>query len=149
MADAVLAHHGMVDKYLGDAVMAVFGAPFPQPDQASHAFCAALEMQARQVELSARWAARLGREIDIGIGIHTGPVALGNVGHDRHREYAVVGDTVNVASRLKDLAQPGEILASEAAVHAAGAALTVEPSVTRTIRGRSAPVAVYVVRAAV
>ena len=131
--------------------MAVFGAPFPQPDQASHAFYAALEMQARQAELSVRWSARLGRAIDvaIGIGIHTGPVALGNVGHERHREYAVVGDTVNVASRLQDVAQPGEILASEAAVHAAGAVFTVEASETRMIRGRSTPVTVYVVRGAV
>ncbi|MGE3512482.1 MAG: adenylate/guanylate cyclase domain-containing protein, partial [Vicinamibacterales bacterium] len=146
MAEGVLGHQGMVDKYLGDAVMAVFGAPFPQPDHASRAFCAALEMQQRQAALSARWESRLGRKIEVGIGIHTGPVAMGNVGHERHREYAVTGDTVNVASRLKDLARAGEILVSTSALDAAGAAFTAGPPDTLTVRGRSEPVLVHVLR---
>lgn len=143
MAEAVFVHGGMVDKYLGDAVMAVFGAPFPQPDHAHRAFITALEMQARQRELSARWQGRLRRAIEIGVGIHTGPVTVGDVGHARRAEYAVVGDTVNVASRLKDLAGAGEILVSDAVVAAAGDGFSLRSRSTLAIRGRSRPVATY------
>jgi adenylate cyclase len=144
MAEAVFAHGGMVDKYLGDAVMAVFGAPFPQPDHARRAFATALEMQARQRQVAARWAGRLGRTVEIGIGIHSGPVTVGDVGHQRRAEYAVVGDTVNVASRLKDLARAGEILASDAAARAAGEGFSVRPAETLAVRGRSTAVTSYV-----
>lgn len=107
MARAVMRHHGVVDKFIGDAVMAVFGVPVARTSEdqidsdAANAVACAVDM-AREVEaLNARWRAEGLPAVDLGVGIHTGPVLAGCIGSAERMEYTVIGDTVNTASRLQ------------------------------------------------
>ena len=107
----VLKHNGTVDKYIGDAVLAVFGSPDPDEKQWEHAVQAALEMQMAMNRLAAgRW--RMTTAFEIGIGIHTGPVIHGFIGAPERMDYTVIGATINHASRVSNGAGPGEILIS-------------------------------------
>jgi class 3 adenylate cyclase len=143
MAEVVLAHGGMIDKFQGDAVMAVFGAPEPQPDHAERALRCAIAMQARQEELNAEgWEVEGLSELGVGIGVNTGQVIAGTVGGGGRLEYTVVGDAVNVASRLQSEADGGEIVATAFTV-AAAPSIPVEPLGIRTVKGREEPVEVY------
>ena len=109
----VLRHNGTVDKYVGDAILAVFGSPDPDELQSEHAVQAALDMQAAIGHLaSGRWQGRTA--FQIGIGIHTGPVIHGFVGAPERMEYTVIGNTINSASRYCNAAGPAEILISPA-----------------------------------
>jgi adenylate cyclase len=109
----VLKANGTVDKYIGDAVLAVFGSPDPDDRQWEHAVQAALEMQEAMNRLTeSRWQGR--PPFRIGIGIHTGPVIHGFIGAPERQEYTVIGNTINVASRYCSGAGPGEILISPA-----------------------------------
>jgi adenylate cyclase len=104
MVDLVFQHHGTLDKFVGDMVMALFGAPLDDPLHADHAVEAALEMIVELGRLNARWKAE-GRfaELDIGIGINTGPMIAGNIGSEAIMSYTVIGDAVNLGSRLESL----------------------------------------------
>jgi adenylate cyclase len=116
MSEEVFLHEGTLDKYIGDCVMAIFGAPVPHPDDALRAIKAALGMKKRVHGLKEQWRDKLDvsmREVfEIGIGIHTGEVIAGNVGSTKRMEYTVVGTAVNLASRLENIAKPGQILIS-------------------------------------
>jgi adenylate cyclase len=138
MAEVVLAHGGTIDKFAGDAVMAVFGAPGPQPDHAERALRCALEMQAKQAELNSE-----AREepVHVGIGVNTGTVIAGTVGGGGRLEYTVLGDAVNVAQRIQSQAGPGEILATAATVGAAPG-IPAEPVGPVSVKGRTEPVEV-------
>jgi len=103
MTGEVLKTNGVVDKYIGDAIMAFWGAPLPDEHQADHALSAALGMSARLKELNERFRGEGSPEIAIGIGIYTGPAIVGNIGSDQRFDYTAIGDTVNVASRLEGL----------------------------------------------
>jgi class 3 adenylate cyclase len=111
MAQAVMRHHGVVDKFIGDAVMAVFGVPEPRDSEAAmdrdarNAVACALDMSREMAAVNARWRAEGLPEVDIGIGIHTGPVLAGCIGSAERMEYTVIGDTVNTASRLQAYAR--------------------------------------------
>jgi class 3 adenylate cyclase len=138
MAEVVLAHGGTIDKFAGDAVMAVFGAPDHVPDHAERALRCALAMQARQAELND--GAEL--PLEMGIGVNTGVVIAGTVGGAGRLDYTVVGDAVNVAQRLQSAAGPGEVVASASTV-AAAPGLTAEPAGAQEVKGRREPVEVY------
>jgi adenylate cyclase len=113
MADAVFRHGGTLEKYIGDALMAVWGAPFATPDDVDRAVQAAVEMQ-RDVEGLNGKRKRSGRPpIRIHIGLNTGTVAAGNIGSDRYLQYATIGDATNVASRACNCAGPGQIVITE------------------------------------
>jgi class 3 adenylate cyclase/DNA-binding NarL/FixJ family response regulator len=140
MAEVVQEHGGMVDKFAGDAVMAVFGAPQTQPDHAERALCCALAMQARQLELNEDAASRGEPLLFMGIGVNTGAVIAGTIGGGGRLEYTVVGDAVNVASRLQGEAEGGEILATTCTIAAAGPAIGSEPAGPRQVKGRDQPV---------
>jgi adenylate cyclase len=105
MSDAVLDHGGTLVSYMGDGIMAIFGAPIEQPDHADRAVDAAREMVGSRLVAFNAWyaAAGLGEPFRMGIGLVSGPVMSGNVGSDRRMEYAAVGDTTNSASRLQGL----------------------------------------------
>jgi adenylate cyclase len=103
MVQAVERNHGIINDFIGDAVMAVYGAPVDNPDHAMDAVRTALQMQAGLKVLNAGWEARGLPTLRMGIGIHTGPVFAGNVGAPRRMKYTVVGDAVNVAARLEGL----------------------------------------------
>jgi adenylate cyclase len=139
MAEVVLAHGGTIDKFQGDAVMAVFGAPDPMPDHAERALRCALAMQARQAELNIDSVAEEVSVLEMGIGVNTGTVIAGTVGGGGRLEYTVLGDAVNVAQRLNSEAVGGEILASGATV-AAAPFVAVESVGPKQVKGRREPV---------
>ena len=141
MAEVVLAHGGTIDKFAGDAVMAVFGAPEPQPDHPERALRCGLAMQTRQAELN---QGRTGdtQSLGMGIGINTGTVIAGTVGGGGRLEYTVVGDAVNVAQRLQADAGAGEVLATAATI-AAVPGFSVEPVGPRQVKGRKESVEVF------
>jgi class 3 adenylate cyclase/ActR/RegA family two-component response regulator len=147
MAEVIIDHGGMVDQFVGDAVMAVFGAPEPSDDHADRAIRCALAMQARQavLNLEAEAGTDSRAPIGIGIGINTGRVVAGTVGGGGRLEYTVVGDAVNVAARLQSEAQAGEIVAGAATI-AAAPGVEAEPIGPRQVKGREEPVDVYRVR---
>lgn len=138
VVDEVDRHRGLVNKFIGDAVLAVFGAPVEHPDHAAAALAAARAMAARlAVEVP---------EVGAGIGVATGQVVAGNVGHQQRFEYTVIGDAVNSAARLTDLAKeaPGCVLASWECVTAAQETGSAETAHWKAhgevvLRGRSAP----------
>ncbi len=113
MTELIFENGGTLDKYLGDGLMAVFGAPIPHPDDSLRAVKTAVDMKLELQRLNRGWEARGLPPFHIGIGIATGQVTAGNVGSLRRMDYTVIGDTVNVASRLCSTAEPGQILISE------------------------------------
>ena len=110
LTEIVFRHGGTVDKFIGDCVMAVFGAPVAHPDDPVRAVRAATDMMDWLDVGNAKWRKEIGRELQLGIGINTGEAVVGNLGSTKRMEYTVVGDTVNIAARLEMLAQPGQIL---------------------------------------
>src|SRR5215212_208928 len=120
MNAAILSEGGTVMQYVGDAVMAVFGAPDPQDDHAASAIRAAIGMHVRQRRLDATWAAQGLAPFGLGIGLSTGEVAAALLGSEERLEYTLVGDVVNLAQRLQDMARPaGTTIAAEATLLAA------------------------------
>ncbi len=105
MTDIVFRHEGTLDRYLGDGLMAVFGMPEPSPDDALRAIACAREMQEALAGINERRRARGEAPLDMGIGLHTGEVMLGDIGSETTRSVTVIGDTVNVASRLQSLSK--------------------------------------------
>jgi class 3 adenylate cyclase/DNA-binding NarL/FixJ family response regulator len=144
MAEVVLAHGGTIDKFQGDAVMAVFGAPDPLPDHAERALRCALAMQARQTELNLESAEGDGDllRLDMGIGINTGTVIAGTVGGGGRLEYTVLGDAVNIAQRLNSEATGGEILAAASTV-AVAPSIVAESVGPKQVKGRREPVETF------
>jgi class 3 adenylate cyclase/ActR/RegA family two-component response regulator len=146
MAEIVTDHGGMIDKFQGDAVMAVFGAPDPFPDHAERALRCAIAMQERQAELNAQgWGTDAFDGLLIGVGVNTGRVIAGAVGGGGRLEYTVIGDAVNVAQRLQSEAEGGEIVASAATI-AAAPGVEADPVGSRLVKGREEPVEVFRVR---
>ena len=142
MAEVVLSLGGMIDKFQGDAVMVVFGAPEPTTDHAERALLCAIAMQARQTELNAEgWDADV-PELGVGIGVNTGLVIAGTVGGGGRLEYTVVGDAVNIAQRLQSEAEGGEIVAAASTV-AAAPTVACESVGPRYVKGREEPVEVF------
>jgi adenylate cyclase len=142
MRAAIEAWDGFVEKYVGDAVMAVFGAPVAHEDDPDRALRAATEMHVRMAAIDARWSARFGRPIALRIGINTGAVVAGRLGGPG-AAYAVTGDAVNTASRLQSAAQAGQTLVSRATQALARDAWRFEPLEPLELKGKTERVAVY------
>src|SRR6185312_4936121 len=113
MVDCVYRHGGTLDKFMGDALMAQWGAPVSAPDVVDRALRAACDMLAALDKLNARWTIEGRPTMQAGIGLNFGEAFAGNIGSERRLEYTVIGDTVNTASRLCSSAAPGEILITE------------------------------------
>jgi len=113
MTDIVFKHGGTLDKYVGDAMMVFFGDPVHQDDHAKRAVRVGLEMRQRMIELQERWLRKYHEVFKIGIGISTGWVTVGDIGSPSRSDYTVLGNEVNLASRLADRAEPGQILVTE------------------------------------
>lgn len=110
MVRTIFKHQGIIDKFVGDAIIAVFGSLIELPHPAQNATQAAIAMMNKMPELNRRWQQRYGLTLHMGIGIATGEVFLGNIGSPERMEFTVIGDTVNVASRFSGLARAGQIL---------------------------------------
>ncbi len=143
MASVVERYEGFVEKFVGDAVMAVFGAPVAHEDDPERAVCAAIAMHGRMPALSRRWEPRVGRPLALHVGINTGPVVAGTLGSTAGAAYAVTGDTVNTTSRLQHAAQPGQTLVSEAIYHLTLHTVAFEPLGDVAVKGKVDPVPVY------
>jgi adenylate cyclase len=146
MVDIVFRHRGTVDKFVGDMVMALFGAPLDDPDHADHAVEAALEMIAELEKLNQGWKAQ-GRfaELDIGVGVNTGVMIAGNIGSDAIMSYTVIGDAVNLGSRLESLnKQYGtRIIVSDATRRALKGRYLDRPLGEVVVKGKTGPVAIF------
>jgi class 3 adenylate cyclase len=143
MIDAVFRHNGTVDKFLGDGAMAVFGAPIPDADHPERAVRAALALRAGIAELSQR-RGEDGREpVAVGIGISTGEVVAGTVGTADRMEYTVLGDTVNLASRLESSASPGQILISRHTYELTAGVVEARALGALRVKGKQQQVEVY------
>ena len=146
MAEVVADHGGTIDKFQGDAVMAVFGAPDPLPDHAALALRCAVAMQARQIGAERRGMGPTSvPSLGVGIGVNTGMVVAGAIGGGGRLEYTVIGDAVNIAQRLQSQAEAGEIVVA-ASTAAAAPGIPYEPMGPRAMKGREEPVEVFRVR---
>lgn len=146
LAQAITRHDGFVVKFMGDAVLAVFGAPVAHEDDPERALDTALEMLARAATLSDAWTARLGQPVTLHIAVHTGPVVAGSLAAAvgaAGAAYDVTGDTVNTTSRLLGAAGQGTILVSDATHALARHRFAFEPAGELTLRGKAAPIAVH------
>jgi len=150
MEDIVKAHGGLVDKYIGDAIVAVFGSTHTDPDHAQQAVETALACCRRLAEMNADGTSFLGHRLVMRIGLNTGEALVGNIGSKGKFNWTVMGDTVNVASRLQDINKRygTTILASEATVAAAGAAIAFRHVDRVQVKGRHEAVDVYTPEAA-
>jgi adenylate cyclase len=148
MNRAIIAAGGTVMQFVGDAVMAVFGAPVPMEDHAARAVDAAGAMHAAQAQVNRRWRREGLPEFGLGIGVTTGAVAAALLGSEEHLEYTVVGDTVNLAQRLQQWAEPGESVLSEATYRALPDPPPAEPIEPAQVKGREAPVGAWRIPAA-
>jgi adenylate cyclase len=146
MVEIVFAHGGTLDKFMGDAIMALWGAPIATGDDPDKAMQAALDMLRVLDELNKKWAEQGRREVKIGIGINFGEVFAGNIGSDQRLEYTVIGDAVNVASRLCSKAGPGEIVISEPFFKALKKPPKVEASEPLALKNKAQPVPAYRVK---
>jgi adenylate cyclase len=140
MTDIIFAHGGTLDKYLGDGLMALFGAPTATPDDASNALNAAVAMQRRMLAINRELRDEGFPEIGVGMGLHTGEVVVGYIGSDRRSEYTAIGDTVNTSSRLESNARGGEILISDATARAAHSRYKLQPREAIMVKNRQQPV---------
>lgn len=147
MTDIILKHKGTIDKYIGDCIMAFWNAPLDDPKHAENACAAALEM----LEHLEKWNAEMAREsgnfspVKIGIGINTGTCCVGNMGSDQRFDYSVLGDDVNIASRLQSLSPMygSFLIAGEAAVEKAGADVAAVEVDCLRVKGKTRPVKIY------
>jgi adenylate cyclase len=145
MVEVVTAHGGVLDKFAGDAVMAVFGAPRPAADHARRALACAAAMQRRQRALNQVAGHAVLPAFQIGVGLNTGTVIAGTLGGPGRLDYTVLGDAVNIAQRLQSEAVGGEILASAITVRQAGTELA-EPVGPKQLKGRQELVDIYRIR---
>lgn len=143
LGQCITAHHGIINKYIGDAIMAIFGAPVASQNSAEDAFLAAMDMRKALVQVNKEFIEDGLPELKFGIGIHTGPVFAGTIGAENRMEYTVIGDTVNTASRLESLCKTytTDLLVSEAA--ASKLKTPIEFVTDAQIRGKTEPMKVY------
>jgi adenylate cyclase len=143
LAQAIARHDGFVEKFVGDAVLAIFGAPVAHEDDPARALDTALDILDRGAALSRDWAPRLGQPVTLHVAVHTGPVVAGSLGAAAGAAYAVTGDAVNTTSRLLAAAAPGTVLVSGATHALTRHRFAFEPAGEVTLRGKAEPVVVH------
>ena len=143
MTDLIFENGGTLDKYLGDGIMAVFGAPITKPDDSLRAVKTAMEMQKALARLNADWEAQGKRALRMGLGVNTGPVTAGNIGSAKRMDYTVIGDAVNLASRLCANAAGGQILISDSTYRSVSQHLPARRLAPILVKGKETPVENY------
>lgn len=147
LTEIVFRHDGTVDKFVGDCVMAMWGAPAEQDDQARRAVEAAEEMLDWLETGNERWEEKYGVRVQLAIGMHTGEAVVGNIGSERRMEYTCIGHVVNLAARLEAVARPDQILVTDAVKKAAGDGFTYVDADLHRLTGFADPVHLWEVRA--
>jgi adenylate cyclase len=143
MTDLIFESGGTLDKYLGDGIMAVYGAPLPKPDDALRATQTAIEMQRALAVLNRGWESRGQQPLRMGVGVNTGPVTAGNIGSARRMDYTVIGDAVNLASRLCSNAAGGQILVSESTFAQLNGSIPARRLEPIRVKGKETPVELH------
>jgi len=145
MTEIVNMNHGTVDKFIGDAMMVLFGAPLATDNDVFNSVRTALEMQDAIKIFEEKWREVRGNNwtFNIGIGINTGEVVVGNIGSASRMEYTAIGDNVNVAFRLESIAPGGTVLITESVFSEIKDRVNVEKMPPVTVKGREQPVQVY------
>lgn len=140
MNEIVFRYHGVVDKFMGDSIMVLFGAPIEQPDDAERALTCAIEMQLAMVELNKAGKENGLPELFMGIGVNTGSVMAGRFGSNFYSEYTVIGDEVNLASRIEAFSLRGQVLISEHTFDLCRDFVTVSDAMEVFVKGKTHPV---------
>lgn len=143
MTGILVRHQGTIDEFIGDAILALFGAPEQRPDDAERAVACAVEMQLGMAEVNARNHAAGLPPVEMGIGLNTGEVAVGNIGSHTRAKYGVVGSAVNRAARIESYTTGGQVLISQSTLDQAGAAVVVEERMEVSPKGVNRPVPIY------
>jgi adenylate cyclase len=143
MTDVVFRHGGTLDKYMGDGILAFFGDPIPFEDHAERAVATAFEMREGLEGLRRRWMAQYQEELTIGIGISTGYVTVGNIGSASRIDYTVIGNHVNLASRLATTALAGQVLVTDRTMAAVKDLVDGSEVEILTLKGVLRPVRVF------
>ncbi len=143
MTEIIFRNGGTIDKFIGDAIMILFGAPLPQDDATLRAVKTAIEMREGLKKLREGWQDAGGQAFHIGIGINSGEAFVGNLGSDNHKEYTALGDAVNTAARLESKAQPGQILISASVWREVGHLIKFNELEPVMLKGKSKPQEVY------
>jgi adenylate cyclase len=143
MTDIIFAHGGTLDKYIGDGLMALFGAPTATPQDAANSLNASVAMQRRIIGINEELRSEGFPEIGVGIGLHTGEATVGYIGSERRSEYTAIGDTVNLAARLESNALGGQILLSAETARFAGTRYSLRPRDPITVKNRTQPVPLF------
>ena len=146
MSEIIFAHGGTLDKYIGDGLMAIFGAPNATPEDAANAVKTAAAMQNRMISLNEELEAKGFGQIAVGIGLHTGEAIIGYIGSEKRSEYTAIGDTVNLAARLESNAKGGQILISEATMQASENLFPLVAQEPLTVKNRLQPVTLFEVK---
>lgn len=143
MAGVIFENQGSLDKYIGDAVVAMFGSLIPLENPARNAVEAAIGMMRIMSDLNRHWEARYAFSMNIGIGVSTGEVFLGNIGSPERMEFTVIGDAVNVASRFSGFARGGQILVTKTVAESLGDAFRLAPLPPVEVKGKTGKMEVF------
>jgi adenylate cyclase len=146
MTDIILRYHGTIDEFIGDAILVIFGAPMQRDDGAYRAVACAVEMQRAMLVVNAHNRREGLPEVEMGIGIHTGEVVVGNIGSDKRAKYGVVGRHVNLTSRIESCTVGSQILVSEATRREVGSSMTIAEQIQVMAKGIEMPMTLYDVR---
>ena len=139
----IFKYKGTFDKYIGDAVMAFYGAPVSYEDDVIRALQTALEMQQVFGQMKEKWGSEELTSLALGVGLNTGEAIVGNIGSEKVMDYTVIGDTVNVAKRLQEIAGPGQVLISQSTYRQAKDQAIVKEIHPKLLRGKLEPIAIY------
>ncbi len=142
LTEIVFKHGGTIDKFVGDCVMAMWGAPTPQADHAGRALAAAEDMLTWLETSNAGWRQRYGVSVQLAIGVHSGEAVVGNIGSESRMEFTAIGDTVNVAARLESIARPMQVLTTVQTARSADE-FEFRDLGTRTLTGRAVPIHLF------
>ena len=140
MNEIVFRHQGVIDKFMGDSIMVLFGAPVERPDDVQRALTCAIEMQLAMVELNKQYSQEGIPELFMGIGINTGSVMAGKFGSNIYSQYTVIGDEVNLASRIEAFSLRGQVLISENTFNHCRDFVTVSDAMEVFVKGKTQPV---------
>ncbi|MDX8405535.1 MAG: adenylate/guanylate cyclase domain-containing protein, partial [Mariprofundus sp.] len=143
MTDVIQLHQGTIDEFIGDAILVIFGAPLQREDDSLRAVRCAIDMQKAMTEVNRQFRSRDYPEVEMGIGLHTGEVIVGNIGSHKRSKYAVVGRVVNTASRIESYTIGGQILISESTLTDCGAELRIDGKMKVMPKGISHEMTIY------